>query len=248
MSLESFIGFDQAGEGSSAALEALRERMKAAAAAIAAIKKEEGKQKKKEADLAKILLRFVKTSHKKQLVLLISRVLEQNIPANFVLAIVLLGNEDIQAEVGRFLMLEAGRQDSQPLLTGEHHANAAKALVFFSEEDDTLPLKLKIEIDNWIKNMLSQAEETPQKLLKSAYDIEMIELEKESAFDEPRYDEKKSIKTVLVQLVAFVLREFLEQNSVSEPYEKLQEFSGFILKGILDKTAESLENRHLLSN
>ncbi len=244
MSLESFLGLDQ-GEGmSEAAFEALREKMKAAAAQIAAIKREEKKQKKKEEELLRILLKFVKNSHKTELTLLISRVLEQNLPANFVLAVILLGNEDIQREIGSYLMLKSGSENGSP-----HSDNSEeKALTFFSETDDTLPLKIKIEIDNWIKNMLSQAEETPQKLLKTSYDIEMIELPKEFEYSDQKYKEKKVPKTIVVQLLTFVLRDFLEQNRISEPYSKLFEFAKFIFTGILNKTAEGIDNRKLLGD
>ncbi|MDA1061144.1 MAG: hypothetical protein O3B47_05125 [bacterium] len=235
MSLESFIG-SEADEGmSSAALEKLREKMKAAAAQIAQIKKEEKKQKKKEDELLKILLKFVKTSHKKDLVLLISRVLEQNIPANFILSIILLGNPEIQQQVGETLMLKAGE-----------HEDSEKALIFFGRKDETLPLKLRIEMDNWIKNMLSQAEESPQKLLKTAYKTEMVEIETESEFDDKKYETKKSIKRETIQLMTYVMRDFLEQNKTDEPFDKLHEFAKFILTGILNKTEESLNNRKLL--
>lgn len=228
MSLESFIGMD-AGEGmSEAAFEAFKEKMKKAAAQIAAAQKEEKKQKKKEEELLKILLRFIKKSQKKDLVLLISRVLEQNIPANFVLAVILLGNEEIQREVGDYLMLK-GEVDEK---------DDEKALVFFGQEDETLPLKIKIRLDDWVKDILFQAGEKPQKLLGTAYQIEMIESQKES----------KSIKVALIQLVAFVLREFLEQNEISEPYEKLSKFAKFILRGILTKTQESIDERGLLED
>lgn len=233
MSLEEFSSFDT-GEGMSAAsLEALREKMAAAAAQIAAIKKEESKQKQKEDELLKILIKFVKTSHKKELVLLISRVLEQNIPANFVLAIILLGNEDIQQQVGKMLLLKAAE-------------SSEKALVFF-REDETLPLKLRIEIDNWIKNMLLQAEESSQKLVKTAYDIEVVEQPKEYDFEEQKFKEKKTIKVILIQLIAFVLRDFLEQNKIEEGHSKLFDFAKFILTGILNKIEESLNNRKLLA-
>lgn len=236
MSLDSFIGLDQGDGMSESAFEAFKERMKAAAAQIAAIKREEGKQKKKEEELLKILLKFVKSSSKKDLTLLISRVLEQNIPANFILAIILLGNDDIQAQVGKYLMLQSGEQQ----------VSDEKSLIFFSEKDDTMPLKIKIEVDNWIKNMLSQAEETPQKLLKTGYDMEMIEIPSE--FGEPKIEEKKTPKHVIIQLIAFVLRDFLEQNKITEPYKKLFEFSSFIFAGILNKTQEGLDNRKLLED
>ena len=281
MALEQFTGFDQ-GEGmSESAFEAFKEKMKAAAAQIAAIKKEETKQKKKEEDLLKILLKFVKSSSKKELVLLISRVLEQNIPANFILAIIVFGNDEIKKEVGSFIMLEKGSVPgdnsgsaqnpdsaapadrkgddsgsaqnpafpSSPIInsnTETHSSDPSTALIFFKANDETMPLKVKIELDHWLKNMLFQAEESPQKLLKNSYDIEMIELEREYSFEEPKYEEKRSIKKVIVQLITFVLKEFLAENKMDEPYEKLYGFAGFIIKGILEKIHESLEGRKLL--
>jgi len=234
MSLEQFISPDQ-GEGmSEAAFEAFRERMAAAAAQIAQIKKEEGKQKKKEEELLKILLKFVKTSSKTELVLLVSRVLEQNIPANFILSIIVLSNPEIHEEVGHFKMLE-----NQPGATSQ-------ALVFFNANDDTLPLKVKISLDNWIKNLLIQAEENPQKLLKTAFEVEMRELPKEWEFEESKYERIERVRPILVQLITSVMREFLEQNNASEPFDKLYDFAKFIITGILNKTRENLEGRKLL--
>ncbi|MFH1533363.1 MAG: hypothetical protein ABID64_00330 [Nitrospirota bacterium] len=232
MSLESFIGLDSGEPMSAASLEKLREKMKAASAQIKAIKKEEKKAKKKEYDLLKVLLRFVKSSHKKDLTLLISRVLEINVPANFILTIILLGNKEIQEEVGKILMLNAPTSDE-------------KALTFFGK-DETLPLKIKIELDNWIKDMLAQAEEYPQKMVKTGYKIEFIELEKEYEFDEQKYEEKKAVQPALIELLAFVVSDFLANHNLPEPKAKTREFAKFILKGILAKTEESLDQRKLL--
>jgi hypothetical protein len=241
MSLEQFISPDQQGEGmSEAALEALKERMAAAAAQIAQIKKEEGKQKKKEEELLKILLKFVKTSSKTDLVLLISRVLEQNIPANFILSIIVLSNPEIHQEVGHFKMLD----HQQP--SADNSSPQKNALVFFSANDETLPLKVKIELDNWIKNLLLQSEENPQKLLKTAYEIEMRELPKEWDFEDAKYERIERIRPVLIQIITSVMREFLEQNDITEPFEKLYDFAKFIITGILNKTKENLDSRKLL--
>jgi len=254
MSLDSFLGLD-AGEGmSEGALEQLRERMKAAAAQIAAIKKEEKKQKKKEQELLKILLQFVQRSQKKDLVLLLSRCLEQDIPANFLLAIILLSNKEIREQMGGasgFMALEPGQGTTDQVLLGGEESHVPdpedKALIFFSEEDESLPLKIKIELDAWIKSLLFQAEEAPQKLLKKAYKIEIIKHKTDSYFDDPRIEEKKYIQPPLIRLTAHVVRDFLEQNNMSEPIEKLESFSEFILKGILQKTKDAVENRKELS-
>lgn len=234
MSLESFIGLDQ-GEGMDpASFEKFKERMGRAQAQIAAIKKEEGKQKKKEDKLFKILLHFVKHSHKRDLILLISRCLEHNLPANFILAIVLLGNPEIKEAVGNFLMLE-----------GQAPSADEKAMVFF-REDQTLPLKVRIEIDAWMKGLLNQAEETPQKLLKTAYRIEIIKHEPEHFGADPEIEEKKDVRKELVELVAYVLGDFFKQNNQEDKLANLNQFAHFILSGILKKTQENLDNRAFL--
>lgn len=242
---------------SEAALEQLRERMKAAAAQIAALKREEKRHKQKEEDLLKILSHFVKTSHKQELVLLISRVLEQNLPANFILAIIILGNEEIERMAGKFILLQSAAanssSDAAQFTSGEQRIarseqNSSHALTFFKDSDDSLPLRIKIEVDNWIKNMLSQAEERPEKLLSNVWHIKMIELPKEYEFEDSEYREEREIKKVLVQLMTYVLRDFLEQSKISEPYDKLYNFCEFVITGILNKTQENFDNRLMLDS
>ncbi len=245
MSLESFIGLDGGESMSESALEALKEKMKAAAAQIAAIKKEEGKQKKTENELLRILLKFVKTSHKQDLVLLISRVLEINIPANFILAIIILSNEDIREAVGGdYKMLQGASAPDPELLAGASHNSTS--LVFFREQDDTLPLRIKIELDNWIKGLLFQAQEKPQKLLKTAYKVEIIKHAGPTEFDPPTLEEVKKIHPALVNLTTYIVRDYLEQNKINEEYEILKDFAAFILKGILTKTKEYVDGINFL--
>ena len=249
MSLEEFFGLD-AGEGmSEAAFEVFKEKMKTAAAQIANIKKEEGKQKKKEGELVKILSKYVKTSQKKDLVLLISRAIEQNIPANFILAVIILGNEDIKEELRK---VNATEFLSLMMPDSPDTDEETKALVFFGE-DETLPLKIRIELDYWVKGMLSQAQENPQKMLDRSYDIEYKEYEETHGEEEEEYGtsrkkvyEIKKIKMILIQLVTLIIREFLDQNKITEPYAEMSEFSKFILKGILNKVKELVDNRKML--
>jgi hypothetical protein len=180
----------------------------------------------------------VKTSQKKELVLLISRALEQNMPANFILAIILLGNEDIQREIGSYLMLQSA-QGQENHYEESSSTSQEKAMIFF-REDESLPLKIKIELDIWMKGLLFQAEENPQKLIKTAYDIDMLES------DEGETKERKVIKVVLIQLIAHILRDFLEGKEVPADYDNLLEFAEFTMKGILQKTEEGINNRKLL--
>lgn len=235
MGLEDFIGLEQNGAMDAAAFERFQERVKAAAAHIQAIRKEEKKRKKKEDELIKILLKFIKSSDKKDLVLLISRVLERNVPANFILAIILLGNEEIQKEVGEYLMFTPRPGEGVP-----HEPESApidqgvpedRSLVFF-QTDQTMPLKVRIEIDKWIRDLIFQASETPQKLLATAYET-----------DQQAEEVKLILNKPLVRLVAHIMFSFLKQNGLEEDIVKMKEFAEFLLNGILNRAKEDLGQR-----
>lgn len=255
MALEEFQGFDQTDKMDAASFEKFKDRMKAAAAQIQAIKKEEKKRKKKEDELVKILLKFIQNSHKKDLVLLISRALEKNIPANFILAVVLLGNEDIQKEVGEYLMLPGMKDQIEAAANATNATNnegqipLERSLIFF-QDDASLPLKVRIEVDHWISNMLYQAAEAPTRLLATAYDYIEVDDEEAPQDDEDSLfgdEKKKSLKKIvterLARLASHIIFDFLMQNGIEEDIVKLKEFSQFILKGILGKTKEDIDNR-----
>lgn len=229
MSLEFFSGAEANEPMSAASLEQLREKMRKAAEQIKAIKREEKRHKKTEDELIKILLKFIQDSHKTALTAAIARALATNIPANFVLALALLGNEEIQEQAGLMLAPPAGE---------EHLVENTQALVFYTAHDQAMPLRMRISIDNWLKNLLYQAGERPQKLLDNAYKIY-------SSF-EVGHSAKNEIKAEILDLFTAVLSDYLAQSGASEPAEKLQEFALYILTGILAKTKEALENRAAL--
>lgn len=241
MGLEDFIGLEQNGAMDAAAFERFQERVKAAAAHIQAIRKEEKKRKKKEDELIKILLKFIKSSDKKDLVLLISRVLERNVPANFILAIILLGNEEIQKEIGEYLSLKAGEQQTaqqkeptaQELSTPPGRDVPEDRSLVFLQTDQTMPLKVRIEIDKWIRDLIFQASETPQKLLATAYETDQSQAE----------EAKLILNKPLVRLAAHIIFSFLKQNGIEEDIVKMKEFAEFLLNGILNRTKEDLGQR-----
>ncbi len=249
MTLEQFSGFNQEEGMSEKAFEQFKEKWKSASAQISAAKKQEKKQKKKEDELVKILLTFIKKSDRQDLILLISRAIEQNIPANFILAIILLGNKYLKKEVGDYFMLKNPTDYRESNLKdesgGSSASNSDKSLIFFGEKDESLPLKVKIEMDNWMKNLLYQAQESPQKLLSTAYEIKVIEEKTESGDTE--YSKQKKIKKALIRLVVLVISDYLEENSIKDQSsEQMKGFAKFIIKGILKKIEEELEGRKML--
>ncbi|MFA6991939.1 MAG: hypothetical protein WC269_01500 [Candidatus Gracilibacteria bacterium] len=250
--------FDEGGSegGSEGSFEQFKEKFKQASQQIANIKKEEKKHKKKEDRLAKILLKFIKSSQKKELVMLLARALEQNLPAEFLLAVILLSNRDVMEKAEDYLLLKAPENPTE---------DDEKNLTFFGDSDE-FPLKVRIELDHWIKNMLDQASEVPQKLLKNSFDIEYIEIkrdaqdetsedyddEDEESYDsykrkqDKKYREEKTIKVILIQLIAFVIQDYFDQKDISEPYDKIRAMAEFIIKGILMKTKEFVDDRKYL--
>lgn len=218
MSIESFLGFES-GEGmSEAAFEAFKEKMKEAAAQIAAIKKEESKHKQKEDELLKILLKYIKSSHNKELVLLISRALEINTPANIILAIIWLSNDEHKEDINEIVKLPGAQ-------------NKDSSLTFFQEEK-LFSLEDKIKLDNWIKIILNQAEETPEKLIKIAYEI---------------VNDQKGIAKPIVDLFSFILMEYFIENKIEFDPIQLRNFSNLLLKNLVEKTEENFKNRALLN-
>jgi len=211
---ESFSGFE-AGEGMDpASFEKFKERMKAVATQIKALKKGEQKQRRKEEKLIKILLKFVKTSKKQDIMLLIARLLERNVPAVFILSILILGNEEyFEDKDGLQFLLESQKLQNE---------SDGASLAFF-DEDRVLPLKLKIKIDAWMKNIFSQSLEYPHRLLKTVFDNEGV------------------LILPLIQLASFVLRDFLVANVQEADYTKLKEFCDFFLNGIIMEVRQKVE-------
>ncbi len=214
---EIFGDVDDSGGVDDASFEKFKERVKAAQAQIKALQKGEQKVRKKEEKLVKILLRFVKNHQKKDIMLLIARLLEQNVPAIFILSIVLLGNEDVLSDEEQTLL----KAPEQTLETEE--MSLAKM-----DKDELLPVKLKVRIDDWLKNIMSAALENPHKLLQTGIDSE------------------KRIILPLVQLCAFILRDFLTQNSEESNYDDLKNFSQFFLSGMMQKVANNVAKQKKL--
>lgn len=242
MSVESFGGLD-GGEGlDPSAFEKFQEQMRDNAAHIAALQKAQAKQKQQEDKLVKILLKFIQTSSKKDLVILVTQLLEQNVPAGFVLALIMLGNEDIQQAAGIKLALpdeDMARLEATEAARGDVPTNE-RGVVVFGDNPSVLPLKVRIGIDLWAQNIAAAGMANPNKVLDSVY----------MPGTRPVYgtaSEKDAgeIKDVVVKTATYVVNEFVTSNRVEGAYGQIYDFAHFLLKGILDKIEESITNQEL---
>lgn len=243
MSLDSFFGLDQSeGAISAEKVREFQDRMARNKAAMAAARQQEQRQKKTEDKLFQILLKFIQNNKRVDLTLLISRCLEQNIPAAFILAIILLGNEDIQAETGiRFELIPGGAapfgevqaQEASVQLSDLEDPEMRGALVVFGQ-DRSFPLKMRIAVDLWSKNIFDTASPIPERILKTGTEFN----EDPKAIPQP--------KEVLNQLTAFILRDYFEQNQFRPPYDNVKGFAEFFMKGVFKRLQEQLTDQKQL--
>lgn len=249
--LESFGGLD-GGEGlDPAALERMSEQMRENAAHIAALQKAQAAQMQQEDKLVKIILKFIQNSQKTELVILVTQLLEQNVPAGFILSLIVLGNEDIQADAG--IKLSLPEEDMLRLKASENakhghqsnsHPNTSTGIILFDSDISVLPLKVRIGIDLWSKNILAAGLGNPNKVLDSVYMPGMRGKAKNVSADEPVSDEIL-IKQVVVDTALFVVKEFMYTNKVEGESARIYHFCFFLLKGILAKVEESIQTVEL---
>lgn len=224
--LEFFGGLDTGGESfDAAAFERFKERMKRAAAQLKAQQKTEQKQKKTEDELIKILIKFIKSGKKKDQLILVTRLLEMNVPAGFIVALLVISNREIREELKINLLPAASEYSTQEGIIKETFSDEQSDLPDLYIGGEVLPLKIKIAIANWINEITKKINDHPHKVIKTLLDAEGV------------------IQLSAVQLGAFCLRDFLEQNRIPHKYDQLKDFVSFFLSDIIKKTAKDLENR-----
>lgn len=214
-----------------AAFERFKEKVKKNAAFIAAVRKGEQKQKIKEDRLAKILLKFIQSNQKSALLMLAAKLLQENIPASFILSIILLGNEEIQLE------LKKEAQADLPELAAGDSVNSSFKQTSSSEfsiitafSDQSLPLKLKAEIDNWGKGIFESGSAAPFKVLETALDA------------------GGAVKRIVIDCCANVLGDFIKNNGGPQlGYETFYSFCEFLMKGVMRYLQKQIENQKELN-
>ncbi len=247
MGIDTFIGLDDAdGSISPEQVREYKARMARNQRQMAAAKKQEGKQKKKEDKLVAILLKFIRNSARKDITLLISRCLEQNIPAAFILAIVLLGNKQIQEEVGIHFQLtgkelnlddepaEPSNEDEEETSLADLEQKELKGALIVLGTDQSLPLKMRLAIDLWTRSMWDAMEPIPERILNTVIEFN----------ENPKA--KPVPKSVIIQLVTFILRDYFKENHFEQDFENVKSFAEFLIKGLLVRLQEQTKDQKQL--
>lgn len=197
--------------------EKFREEMKRAQQAMQQAQKDEGKAKGFDLVLASIIVRFLSQPQNTDLFLLISRVVSLNLPSEFVIAILSLDDDKArQVVVGLLAEGKKGPHESHSALAIRHEANF-----------QTLSPELKKEIEAWAADMAAVAGRTPEHILEA---ILLPGLEKQ-------------ISPVLIQLSAFILRNFLAKHQVAMEYADLRDFMERVFLEIVKTLAKHRAKR-----
>ncbi|MBI2638765.1 hypothetical protein HYW83_04200 [Candidatus Peregrinibacteria bacterium] len=210
------------------AFERFKEQVKKNAAFIAAARKGEQKQKQKEDRLAKILLKFIQTNQKSGILMLAAKLLQENIPASFILSIIILGNDEIRIELEK--EVQAGMQQLEAGTQKPANAHKTEFSLMARFSDSSLPLKMKAEIDEWGRNIFESGSAVPFRILETALTQEGV------------------IKQVVIDCAANVLDDYLAQNEMAHiNYDTCFAFCELFMKSVMKRLQEQIQNQKELS-
>lgn len=228
MSLE-FFNPGEGGESyDPAAFERFKEQMKKNAAAMAGARQQEQKQKDKEDRLVKILLKFIQSNQKSGILMLAAHLLKENIPASFILSIIMLGNSEVQAELKRETAGLLG-PGSGSLSSAESETGKTEFSLIARFTDSSLPLKVKAELDEWGRSLFEAASAVPFKILETIL------------------DKKGELKRVVIDCTANVLDDYLAQNGApGVSYDTCFSFCEFLMRAIAKKLKEQIEGQRMI--
>ncbi len=153
MSLESFFGLEESeSSGSAEASEKFREQMRKNAKAIKAMGKHQKKQSAQEDKLAKILISFLKDPSKEAAVFLVVKLLQDNVPGAFILAVLSISDSRLQKDTMESLSLLLQSKESD---------------IIKFRENEILSDDFKQELNEWGELIYRAGALLPSKTLNS---------------------------------------------------------------------------------
>lgn len=209
-------------EGGEMSDEQFQEEMRQGQAAMAQLRQEESKAKGNDDKLAQIIVQFLSQPGNTDLFLLVSRCVAQNIPSEILITILALVDHAAYMELENII--------------GE--SPAFKGLLVPQNSLHPLTEDQKEVINRWLHHISLAALKKPQKTHESF-------LVKKTAVGARELIQE--IYTPLIQLSAFILRNFLIAQQTEVEYETLYEFmESFYLK-LITRLENMIQNQKQLS-
>ena len=216
MSLESFFGLESQGQGSPESNEQFQEQMRENARAIANMSGNQAAQKKQEDKLAKILMRLMKDASKADIVFLVVKLLQENVPGMFILAILSITDSEMEKEIMKDF--DSGSIENSALTTVPGEA--------------FIPDEIKRELNAWGNAILAagmrlpgktlQTVLTPDQKLKSLI-LDLLQFALEEYFQRHGIDfsedKVRQVALLSIQSVLIKLREVSKEKTDAEIIE-----------------------------
>lgn len=214
-----FMGAPAAQEADEKSDEKFREEMKRAQQSKKQLQKEEGKARAHDDKLAQIIVQFLASASGTDLFLLISRCVAQDIPSELIIAVLSLVDRQASEEIANILK----------------EAKEASALVVPQYKDmHTLSPEQKKGIDAWIKNITAAAAHKPHRTLDSVL-IKSVSKGSQEVIRE--------ISPPLVQLSAFIMRNYLAVQDTHVDVQKLRDFMQSVYFRLLQDLEEMVQGQ-----
>ena len=223
MSLESFFGLDNAdGQMSQEAAEKFREQMRKSAAAGKAIAGHHAQQKKKEGKLAHIFVKFLQSKGQSDIVFLIVRLLEQNVPGAFVLAMLLISDPELEKDLEIDLrekaeQLMAAKANTQDLQVDVSENPVPTENMLEIIDDDTLPSNVKAELNAWGLEILKAGLMLPNRTLQSVLTPD------------------QKLKSIILDILVYSLDAYFDRHGLTFDDDKLKQFALISIQSVLIK-------------
>lgn len=202
------LDLPQAQEATEEAQEKFQERVAAAQKALKQLKKDEGKKKKQDNHLAKIIAYFLQTSGNTDLAGLIAQLAENDTPSDFILA--LLALVDTQSRDAIAIKKE------QLLLEG---AQSVQVKVLNLEEKELVDLStvMKQALDVWFEDIYIVAQSETEKIMEKTLDHDL------------------NIDLNVIQLAAFLMQRYLQKQGNKMEYNEIYQFVTVALKTVYER-------------
>lgn len=213
-----------ASEQSEAAKEAFREEMKRAQQARKQLQKEEGKAKKNDDKLAQIIVQFLGQTGGTELFLLISRCVAQNIPSELIIAVLSLIDRKASEEIVNILK--------------EVKENKSLVVPEYGSINALNPAQKQV-INEWIGHITKVATSKPHDVLRSVL---------LKSVNKKTQEVVHKISPSLIQLSAFIMRDYLAMQQTQIEVKRLQEFMQTIYVRLLQSIEELIKGQKQLDS
>jgi hypothetical protein len=211
MSLESFFGLEEGeSQGGAEATEKFREQMRKNAVAITAMGGHQKRQKKKEDKLAQILVRFLQDQSKSDLVFLVVKLLQENVPGAFILATLSIGNAELEKELrASFAQLEAPKGVLAQFSVDSKLPEVAK-----------LPPNIRQDLNAWGEGILKAGLMMPGRTLQTVLTSE------------------HKLKSLVLDLIDYSLESYFERHGLEIADSNIRQFALLSIQTVLVKLKE----------